>query len=59
MKYPVCGVSQYKRSYNHVYADTIKKKNKNETAMGLESIDDETNSDKEDKKKRKISSLVM
>jgi hypothetical protein len=26
MKCPVCGVSRYKRSYNHVYADTIKKK---------------------------------
>jgi hypothetical protein len=26
MKCLVCGVSQYKRSYNHVYADTMKKK---------------------------------
>jgi hypothetical protein len=26
MKCSVCGVSRYKRSYNHVYADTIKKK---------------------------------
>jgi hypothetical protein len=25
-KYPVCGVSSYKRSYNHVYVDTMKKK---------------------------------
>jgi hypothetical protein len=24
-KCPVCGVSRYKRSYNHVYADTMKK----------------------------------
>jgi hypothetical protein len=23
---PVCGMSRYKRSYNHVYADTMKKK---------------------------------
>jgi hypothetical protein len=27
-KCPVCGVSQYKRSHNHVYADTMKKKDK-------------------------------
>jgi hypothetical protein len=26
MKCPVCGVSQYKRSYNHVYIDTMKKR---------------------------------
>jgi hypothetical protein len=26
MKCPVCGVSRYKRSYNHVYVDTMKKK---------------------------------
>jgi hypothetical protein len=26
MKCPVCGVSRYKRSYNHVYIDTMKKK---------------------------------
>jgi hypothetical protein len=26
MKYSVCGVNQYKRSYNHVYVDTMKKK---------------------------------
>jgi hypothetical protein len=25
-KCPICGVSRYKRSYNHVYADTMKKK---------------------------------
>jgi hypothetical protein len=25
-KCPVCGVSRYKRSYNHVYADTMKKR---------------------------------
>jgi hypothetical protein len=33
----ICGVSQYKRSYNYVYADTMKKKN----AIGPESADDE------------------
>jgi hypothetical protein len=56
MKCPVCGVSRYKRSYNHVYADTMKKKtkNKNKTAIGPESIDDE-----EEMLKRKISALVM
>jgi hypothetical protein len=54
----VCGVSQYKRSYNHVYVDTMKNKNK-KTAIGPESVDDETDSDKEDKKKRKIPTLVM
>jgi hypothetical protein len=26
MKCPVCGVSQYNRSYNHVYIDTMKKR---------------------------------
>jgi hypothetical protein len=26
MKCPICGVSRYKRSYHHVYADTMKKK---------------------------------
>jgi hypothetical protein len=26
MKCPVCGVSRYKRSYNHVYVDTMKKR---------------------------------
>jgi hypothetical protein len=25
-KYPICGVSRYKRSYNHVYANTMEKK---------------------------------
>jgi hypothetical protein len=32
-KCPVCGVSQYKRSYNHVYADTMKKKKKIRTRL--------------------------
>jgi hypothetical protein len=60
-KCPVCGVSQYKRSYNHVYADTMKKKikNKNKTDIGPESVDDETDPNKEDKTKRKIHVLVM
>jgi hypothetical protein len=57
-KCPVCGVSRYKRSYNHVYVDIMKNKNK-KTAIGPESVDDETDSDKEDKKKRKIPALVM
>jgi hypothetical protein len=57
-KCSVCGVSQYKRSYNHVYVDTMNNKNK-KTAIGLESVDDEADSDKEDKKKRKIPALVM
>jgi hypothetical protein len=34
MKYSVCGVSRYKRSYNHLYVDTMKKKNKKNTAIG-------------------------
>jgi hypothetical protein len=57
----VCGVSRYKRSYNHVYADTMKKKtkNKNMTTMGPESVDDEADLDKEDMTKRKIRTLVM
>jgi hypothetical protein len=59
MKCPVCGVSRYKRSYNHVYVDTIKKKNMKNTAIDPESVDDENDSDKEDNKKRKISALVM
>jgi hypothetical protein len=50
-KYPICGVSRYKRSNNHVYVGTMKNKNK-KTAIGPESVDDETNSEKEDKKKR-------
>jgi molecular chaperone GrpE (heat shock protein) len=41
-----------------VYVDTMKNKNK-KTAIGPESVDDETNSDKEDKKKRMIPALVM
>jgi hypothetical protein len=28
MKYLICGVIQYKRSYDHLYVDTMKKKNK-------------------------------
>jgi hypothetical protein len=59
MKYLVCGVSRYKRSYNHVYVDTMKKKNKKNTAIGSKSVDDENDSDKEDNKKRKIPALVM
>jgi hypothetical protein len=58
-KCPVCGVSRYKRGYNHVYVDTMKKKNKKNTVIGLESVDDENDSDKEDNKKRKIPTLVM
>jgi hypothetical protein len=60
-KCPVCGVSRYKRSYNHVYADTIKKKtkNKNKISIGPESVDDEANLDTEDMMKRKIPALVM
>jgi hypothetical protein len=37
----------------------MKKKNKKKTAIGLESVDDENDFDKEDNKKRKIPSLVM
>jgi hypothetical protein len=50
MKCPVCGVSQYKRSYNHVYVDTMKEKikNKNKTAISLESVDDKAGPNKED-----------
>jgi hypothetical protein len=61
MKCLVCGVSRYKRSYNHVYSDTMKKKikNKNKTAIGPEIVDDEANLDKEDMMKRKIPALVM
>jgi hypothetical protein len=60
-KFPVCRVSPYKIIYNHVYADTMKKKikNKNKTAIGHESIDDEADPDKEDMTKRKIPTLVM
>jgi hypothetical protein len=59
MKCPVCGVNRYKKSCNHVYVDTMKKKNKKKTAIGPESDDDENDSDMEDKKKRKIPGLVM
>jgi hypothetical protein len=59
MKCPVCGVSRYKRSYNHVYVDTMKKKNKKKTAISPESDDDKNDSYMEDKKKRKIPALVM
>jgi hypothetical protein len=56
----VCGVSRYKRSYNHVYANTMKKdKNKKKTTISPESVDDEANLDKEDMTKRKIFGLVM
>jgi hypothetical protein len=34
-------------------------KNKSKTAIGPESVDDETNPDKEDKQKRKIPAMVM
>jgi hypothetical protein len=36
MKCLICGVSRYKRSYNHVYLDTMKKKNKKKTAFSPE-----------------------
>jgi hypothetical protein len=36
MKCLICGVSRYKRGYNHVYVDTTKKKNKKNTAIGPE-----------------------
>jgi hypothetical protein len=42
-----------------VYIYTMKKKNKNKTTIGPESDGDENNSDKENKKKRKIPTLVM
>jgi hypothetical protein len=44
----VCGVSRYKRSYNHVSANTMKKKikNQNKTAIGAEIVDDEADLDK-------------
>jgi hypothetical protein len=61
MKCLICGVCRCKRSYNHVYADTIKKKikNKNKTAISTESVDDKADPDKEDMTKRKIPALVM
>jgi hypothetical protein len=37
----------------------MKKKNKKNTAIGPESVDDENDSDKEDSKKRKTPALVM
>jgi hypothetical protein len=57
----VCCVSQYKRSYNHVYADTMKKKikNKNKTAISPEVVDDKADLDTEDMMKRKIPTLVI
>jgi uncharacterized Zn finger protein (UPF0148 family) len=60
-KCPVCGVSQYKRSYNHVYIDTMKKKikNKNKTAISHEIVADEADLGKENMMKRKIPALVM
>jgi hypothetical protein len=58
-KCPVCGVSRYKRCYNHVYVDTIKKKNKKNIVIGSESVDEENDFDNEDNKKRKIPALVM
>jgi hypothetical protein len=61
MKCSVYGVSRYKRSCNHVYADTMKKKtkNKNKTAIGPESVDDKADLDIGDMMKRKIPALVM
>jgi hypothetical protein len=61
MKCLVCSVSRYKRSYNHVYADTMKKKTKymNKTTIGLESVDDEADLNIEDMTKRKIPALLM
>jgi hypothetical protein len=52
-------VGRYKISYNQVYVDTMKKKNKNKRTICPECVDDENDSDKEDKKKRKIPTLVM
>jgi hypothetical protein len=61
MKYLVCGMSRHKRSYNHVYADTMKKKikRKNKIAISPEIVDDESDLDKENMTKRKILALVM
>jgi hypothetical protein len=59
MKCPVCGLSRYKSSYNHVYVDTMKKKNKKNIVIGPESVDDENDFNKKDNKKRKIPALVM
>jgi hypothetical protein len=41
-----------------VYVDTMKKKNKKNTAISPESVDDENDSDKEVNKKRKIPDVV-
>jgi hypothetical protein len=56
----VRGVSRYKRSYNHMYADTMKNKikSKNKTAISPESVDDEIDP-KKDKHEIKIPALVM
>jgi hypothetical protein len=45
MKCPVCGVSRYIRSYNHVYVDTVKRKNKKNTAIDHKSVDDKNDFD--------------
>jgi hypothetical protein len=60
-KCPVYDVNRYKKSCNHVYADTMKKKtkNRNKTAISRESVDDEVDLDTEDMMKRKILALVM
>jgi hypothetical protein len=58
-KCPVCGMSRYKKSYNHMFVDTMKKKNMKKTAIGPEIDDDKNDSDKKDKKKRKILALLM
>jgi hypothetical protein len=42
----IYGVSRYKRSYNHVYVDAMKKNNKKNTVIGPESVDDKNDSDK-------------
>jgi hypothetical protein len=55
MKCLICGMNQYKRSYNHVYAHTTKKK----TAIGPESANDEADLDIENMMKRKIPALIM
>jgi hypothetical protein len=48
-------------SYNHVNADTMKKKikNKNKTTAGPKIVDDEDDLYKEDMMKRKIHALVI
>jgi hypothetical protein len=55
MKCLICGMNQYKRSYNHVYAHTMKKK----TAIGPESANDEADLGTENMMKRKIPALIM